>query len=110
MGLTQDDRTNYQGNVTYSFSLLGSSLVKLGFNFSGYWDNAVENDQQLSSTTSTLTTNQQSSSLGVTNYPESGEPPFKQITYATQPFWDDLILAVINPHFAVWSYPTGPLI
>jgi hypothetical protein len=110
MGLTQDDRTNYQGNVTYSFSLLGSSLVKLGFNFSGYWDNAVENDQQLSSTTSTLTTNQQSSSLGVTSYPESGEPPFNQITYATQPFWDDLILAVINPHFAVWSYPTGPLI
>jgi hypothetical protein len=107
MGLTQDDRTNYQGNVTYSFSLLGSSLLKLGFNFSGYWDNAVENDQQLSSTTSILTTNQQISSLGVTNYPESGEPPFNQITYLTQPFWDDLILAVVNPHFAIWSYPTG---
>ena len=24
--------------------------------------------------------------------------------------WDDLILAVVNPHFAIWSYPTGALI
>jgi len=110
MGLTQDNRTNYQGNVSYNFSLFGSSLLKLGFNFSGYWDNAVENDQQLSSTTSVLTTTQQSSARAYTNYPALGQPPFNQITYGNQPFWDDLILAVINPHFAAWSYPTGPLI
>ena len=109
-GLSQDDKTDYQGGLTFNFSGPLGSAIKLGFNFSGSWDNSVENDVQTSSTDSVLTTIQQTSGQSFQLSPAPGQPPLNQITYATQPFWDDLIFAVINPQFAVWSYPNGPVI
>jgi hypothetical protein len=109
-GLTQDDKTNYQAGLSFTFSGAGGSTVKLGFNFSGSWDNSVENDQQFSTTNSILTTTQQTSGLGIKNPPRAGQPPLNQVSYSTQPFWEDLILLVINAQYGVYSYPSKPVI
>jgi hypothetical protein len=105
MNLTRRTEFTHPG-----FSGFAGSTVKLGFDFSGSWDNSVENDHQLSSTDSVLTTTQQTSRQIFQNSPAPSQPPLNQITYSSQPFWDDLILLVINPQYAVWSYPNGPLI
>lgn len=117
IGLTQDDQTNYQGNVTLSFSGTTNgcpdptaTCVKVGLSFSGSWDNSVENDQQFSTSSSILTNHQQTSRQVIQVPPAPNEPPLSEVTYYTQPFFQDTVLAVINSHYAVWSYPNAPVV
>jgi len=123
-GIT-DDKTTYQGDLSFGITVPSSSggsqnqgtnggsqdqvtnKLSLGFGVKGSWDNAVETDVQSSdgTTNSVLTTEQQSDTFSVVL--PSGQPPLNQVTCSTQPFLNDLILAVKDVQYALWDYP-GP--
>lgn len=119
-GVTHDDKDQYQGGVTLSFSHdIGQGIVQgksstvkvsLGANFSGAWDNSTEtdNEETYGRTGSVITENQTQVTYNV--IPRKGLPSVDQVTWATQPFWQDVILAVTNAQYAIWDYPSGPII
>jgi hypothetical protein len=116
-GYTSDDKTSYQAGVTLDFgggssggSGGNSDKVSVGYNFSGQWDNSVENDTENLSTQATTIAMTSSQSLELDNVPAQGQPPLNEITASTQPFWNDIVVAVADPQFAVWGYPAGSVI
>jgi len=104
---TADDKTTYGGGLTLSD--LENKVANLGFTVSGTWDNSVESDnQQTYGTTGQIVNSYQIGDQYT--LPACSNLPLNQITFASQPFWCDVILAVANPQFAIWDYPGGPLI
>ncbi|HEY4242776.1 MAG TPA: hypothetical protein VGM88_23335 [Kofleriaceae bacterium] len=99
-----------------TFSLSGGGMgggtvpvsASLGWTFSGTWDNAGELDEGQSQqiTGSILTQNQINASFAAAATPV----PLDQVTYSTQPFWHDVILAAVDAKYALWAYTSGPVI
>ena len=42
--------------------------------------------------------------------PPKSQPALNEISWATQPYWQDVILAAINGQYALWVYPAGPVV
>jgi hypothetical protein len=117
-GYTQDDKTTYQAGVSLVFNgnLTGLGIgpdlgtLSAGFNFSGSWDNSVETDSEYHSTSTTAVTYQQVKSFQISNTPAVSQPSLNDITYSTEPFWNDEILVLVDAQYAVWDYPASPIL
>jgi hypothetical protein len=105
---TADDRTGYSIGLSVGITAKQYGKVNAGFTFSGSWDNATEIQEarEYGDSGSVVTSDQLIYSYTVL----PSKIPLNQITWETQPFWRDLILAVINAQYALWIYPTGPII
>jgi hypothetical protein len=118
-GFVFDDKTQYQGSVTLSLSagaagkaVCGDKNCKLqvGYSASGAWDDSTEKDNETDYGANESIVTQNQTQITHTVVPSQNRPPLDQTTWATQPFWDDVILAVTNAQYAVWDYPEGAII
>jgi hypothetical protein len=111
-GFTHDDKTQYQGGVTLYFSGRDGSgnKVNVGAAFSGSWDTSVETDNEDTYGISGSVITQNEMQVQYTILPGKNQPPVDRMTWATQPFWNDVILALTDAQYAVWDYPAGPVI
>jgi hypothetical protein len=105
---TKDNRTTLSG---------GLSWAKLAFTVSGAWDNSVEtgNTDTYGQTNSIVTTDQVSLTYGPLAAASFSPAPLsldKMLTSSTsdQPFWHDQFLLALNSQYAVWDYPSGPIV
>jgi hypothetical protein len=105
---TNDDKTNYTAGITVGIS--GSSVGKIngGFNINGSWDQSTESSYgETYGTTGSIASENQ---MGTTFSVGPLKTPVWQISYTTQPFWQDVILVSINAQYALWAYPAGPVV
>jgi hypothetical protein len=119
-GLVNDDKTQWQGGATLSLGVNREAgvvcgkgtkcQIGLGFSVSEAWDHSEETDNQETYGTLGSVITEDQVSVQYTIVPVKNQPPLDQITFTTQPFWRDVILAVTNPQYAVWDYPQGPVI
>jgi hypothetical protein len=132
-GITNDDKTMTQSNVALNFNAGGSGgsnsgvsssgggssgggsqnpslALNVGVSSSGSWDYSTETDNQATygNLGGVATTAEMQATYSAS--PASNEPPIGMVTYATQPFWQDMILAVTNPQYAAYDYPAGPVV
>ena len=101
-----DDKTTYSGSLSISDVTKSFSA---GLTLTGVWDNAEETDHQLTYGTTGQIIDSSQITVGWT-IPATTTLPLTKLDYNSQPFWSDLIIVVINPQFAIWNYPGGPLI
>jgi hypothetical protein len=98
---TADDKEALSGGLTIvGFSVSGS----------GTWDNSVLNSQ--SNTSAQNVSIVDTTDIGYTStvpWPSTW-PALDSVTYATQPFWNDLFLIAVNPQLAAWDYPSGAIV
>jgi hypothetical protein len=118
---TNDDKTQLSGGITLTFAGSNSSDgqgsgggskqgVNIGVTASGTWDYSTETDNQTTyGQTGSLATiaEMQNTYFAV---PAPNEPPVAGVTYSTQPFWQDIILAVTNAQYAAFDYPAGAVL
>lgn len=111
-GFPHDDKTQYQDGVRLSFSGKGGSRnkVDVGTTLSGFWDASVEGDNKDTYGMSGSVISEDKMQVQYTILPGKTQPALDQVTWATQPFWNDVILAVLDAQYAVWDYPAGPLV
>lgn len=109
---TQDSKTSVSGGISLSGDT-GNVQGSGGFTASGSWDNSVaQAEGSAYGLTNALVTSDQISQTfpnGPPN-PKSSPPALNQVSYWTQPFWDDIYLIAINSQFAAWDYPAGALV
>ncbi|HEX4841885.1 MAG TPA: hypothetical protein VFV60_06925 [bacterium] len=112
VGFTHDDKTQYQDGVALSF--LGKdgsgNKVNVGAALSGSWDASVETDNEDTYGMSGSLITENEMQVQYTILPGKTQPPVDLMTWATQPFWNDVILAVTDAQYAVWDYPAGLVI
>ncbi len=91
---------------------LSGGLTLLGFTASGSgtWDNSVLSSQSMTSGQNVSITDAADIGYTTTNPWPSSWPPLDSVTYATQPFWNDLFLLALNPQIAAWDYPRGAIV
>ena len=91
-----------------TFNLAG---VNLGINESGTFGNQITTTstvQTQTNNTETLTINSSLKTTFEENIAKGNPPPpaGDQVQRWEEPFWGDLIDVIINPVFAIWSYPS----
>jgi hypothetical protein len=119
-GLTHDDKNQYQVGVTLSLAHVSeesdvvcakdSCKLGLGVNYSESWEHSTETDNEQTYGTTESVITQSQTQVQYTVSPLPGQPSLDNVTWATQPFWRDIFLAVTDPQYAVWDYPAGPVI
>ncbi len=117
-GMIQDDKTQYQVGATLSLSMqrqgvvCGGSGCKIsaGFNYSWGWDHSTETENETTYGRTGSVENEHMIYQTRDALPPPGQPSLDRVTWATQPFWGDVVLAVTDAQYAVWDYPAGPVI
>jgi len=83
--------------------------VQAGLTLTGTWNSSAETDHQSSFGNSAQIINSSQITQGWA-IPATTTQPLTKLDYYSQPFWSDVIIIVVNPQFAIWDYPGGPLI
>lgn len=113
VGFTQDDKTGYSVGVSACYPNCKNDAtlnLNLGFDVSGSWDSAAEQDTQTSYGNTGTVITQDMLGMQFTVLPAENEPSLDKVTCAAQPFWRDEIIGVVDGQYAAWDYPAGPVL
>jgi hypothetical protein len=123
---TNDDKTQLSGGIELTFSSGGGpsggqdgggtsgsggddakQSLSIEVTASGDWDYSTETDNEMTygQTGSLATLAEMQNTYFAVIAPN--EPPIGTVTWSTQPFWQDIILAVTNAQYAAFDYPAG---
>lgn len=116
-----DDKTQYSWGMSLSLTDINSASgqacsagskcdISAGFKESSGLDDSVQTDNENTFAKTASVASQFANTVQHTVTPSIGLPPLDQMTPATQPFWQDKVLAVTNAQYAVWDYPAGPVV
>jgi hypothetical protein len=114
VSLTDSSELDNKTTSDYTLGGKGSIQTYLSENFSvkndTAWDNSVKtaSGNSYGDSTTALFKDILTQTYSTPKLPSSTTPE-ASLTFYEQPFWSDQIYFLVNPQFAIWEYPSGPV-
>ena len=112
-GFSQDDKTSYSDGISLSLGKSADAFggkFDAGITFGGSSGTSKDHSSTETHGTTTSVVTQDQISTQYSIGPFKDQPPLDHVTFGTQPYWKDVILAAIDARYAIWDYPAGPVI